>query len=245
MTETFWRVGEVARRSGLSVRTLHHYDDLGLLSPAHRSEAGYRLYSAADVARLQQIMSLRELGLPLEEIRTLLDRPDISPRRVIELHLQQLREQMELQRELCRRLELIAAQLAGAEEVSADELFHTMEVLSNMDRITTYYTPEQLETLAKRRQELGEEEVKRVEAEWPDLIARMRAEMERGTDPADEHVQALARRWRELVEAFTGGDAGIAQSLQTMYRNEPEVAGRFGPDPELFAYVGKAMAAER
>src|SRR5579872_291421 len=245
MTETFWRVGEVARRSGLSVRTLHHYDDLGLLSPAHRSEAGYRLYSAADVARLQQIMSLRELGLPLEEIRTLLDRPDISPRRVIELHLQQLREQMELQRELCRRLELIAAQLAGAEEVSADELFHTMEVLSNMDRSTTYYTPEQLETLAKRRQELGEEEVKRVEAEWPDLIARMRAEMERGTDPADEHVQALARRWRELVEAFTGGDAGIAQSLQTMYRNEPEVAGRFGPDPELFAYVGKAMAAER
>lgn len=243
MTAASWRVGELARRTGLSVRTLHHYDEIGLLSPRQRTDAGYRLYTASDVARLQQIKSLRELGFSLEEIRTFLDRPDASPRHVIALHIQRIKEQMELQSELCRRLEAIAAQLSRAEEVSADEFFHTMEVMSMMDRINSYYTPEQLETLAQRRQQLGEEEIKRVEAEWPELITRVRAEMERGTDPSDERVLALARRWLALVESFTGGDPAIAKSLQTMYQNEPVVLPQFGVDSDLGPYVSKAMVA--
>ncbi|HEX8919569.1 MAG TPA: MerR family transcriptional regulator, partial [Chloroflexota bacterium] len=160
-TET-WRVGEIAMRTGLSVRTLHHYDEIGLLSPARRSEAGYRLYGASDVARLQQIMSLRGLGFPLEEIRTILDRPDVSALRIIVLHTRRLRELIETQRELCRRLELIAAQLSTAEEISADELFQTLELMSMTDRIKSYYTPEQLETLERRRQELGANEIRSV-----------------------------------------------------------------------------------
>jgi DNA-binding transcriptional MerR regulator len=242
MSAVLWKVGELARRTGLSVRTLRYYDEIGLLRPTHHSEAGYRLYAPPDIARLQQIRSLRELGFPLEEIRTLLDRPDVSPQRVIALQLCRLKEQMERQRELCRRLEVIAARLSAAEEVSADEFFKTMEIMSMMDRIKTYYTPEQLETLEQRRQALGEDEIKRVEAEWPQLIAQVRAEMERGTDPGDERVQALARRWKTLVEAFTGGDPGITQSLQSMYRNEPQVDQQSGLDPELFAYVSRAMA---
>jgi DNA-binding transcriptional MerR regulator len=243
VAETRWTVGELARRTGLSVRTLHHYDEIGLLSPARRSEAGYRLYSAADVVRLQQIKSLRELGFPLEEIRTFLQRPDISPLRVVELHLARLREEMALQRDLCTRLEAIAAHLAAAEEVSADEFFRTMEVMSMMDRVKTYYTPEQLEALEQRRQQLGEDEVRRVEQAWPELIAAMRAEMEGGTDPADPRVQTLAVQWKGLVEAFTGGDEGITGALGTMYRTEPEVGARFGLDGELFAYVERAMDA--
>ena len=69
MQPTAMKVGELAKRTGVSVRTLHYYDEIGLLSPSHRSEAGYRLYSAEDIARLQQIKSLRQLGFRLEEIR--------------------------------------------------------------------------------------------------------------------------------------------------------------------------------
>lgn len=241
VTETCWTVGALARRTGLSIRTLHHYDEIGLLSPMHRSEAGYRLYSAADLARLQQIKSLRALRFSLEEIRTLLQRPDVSALRVLELHLTRLREDMALQRELCARLEAIAAHLAVSEEISADEFFHTLEVMTMMDRIKTYYTPAQLETLEQRRRQPGEEEIRRVEGTWPELIAAMRGEMERGTDPADPRVQTLAAQWKALVEAFTGGDEGIADTLGTVYRNEPEAGARFGLDGELFAYVGRAM----
>ena len=69
-------VGEVSELARVTVRTLHHYDELGLLSPSERSEAGYRLYSYDDLARLQEILILRALGFPLAEIASLLDDPD-------------------------------------------------------------------------------------------------------------------------------------------------------------------------
>ena len=98
------KVGELARRTGLTVRTLHHYDEIGLLQPSLHTEAGHRLYTAADVARLQQVLSLRQLGFGLEEIRACLDRPGFSPLEVIRQHVARLREQIECQRELGARL---------------------------------------------------------------------------------------------------------------------------------------------
>src|SRR5947209_7883025 len=95
------RVGDLARKAGVSVRTLHYYDEIGLLSPRQRSAAGYRLYGEAEIVRLQQIRSLQELSFTLDEIRWLLDRPDGGVLPVIELHIGRLREQMELQRSLC------------------------------------------------------------------------------------------------------------------------------------------------
>src|SRR4051794_36397656 len=92
-----WRVGELAERTGLTVRTLHHYDAIGLLSPSGRTSSahgsGHRLYTAADVARLQQIVSLKHLGFALEQIRDYLAGADYDPRRVVRLHLERVRGQ--------------------------------------------------------------------------------------------------------------------------------------------------------
>src|SRR5579871_1605575 len=92
------KVGELARRTGLTVRTLHHYDAIGLLKPSLHTESGHRLYTAADVARLQQVLSLRQLGFSLEQARDCLDRPGFAPLEVIRLHVERLREQVRLQR---------------------------------------------------------------------------------------------------------------------------------------------------
>src|SRR4051794_21094119 len=110
------KVGELARRTGLTVRTLHHYDEIGLLRPSLHTESGHRLYTGRDIARLQQVISLRQLGFSLEEVRDCLNRPDFSPMEVIDLHLARLREQIELHRQLCDRLELIAGRLRTAGE---------------------------------------------------------------------------------------------------------------------------------
>src|SRR5262245_33418515 len=98
------KVGELAKRTGLTVRTLHHYDAIGVLKPSLHSGSGYRLYAAQDIARLQQVLSLRQLGFSLDEVRECLDRPGFSPLEVIGLHLARLREQMESQRRLCGQL---------------------------------------------------------------------------------------------------------------------------------------------
>src|SRR6476659_3673791 len=97
------KVGELARRTGLTIRTLHHYDAIGLLRPSLYTESGHRLYTAGDVARLQQVLSLRQLGFSLEQARDCLDRPGFSPLEVIRLQLAHLQEQIELQRNLCAR----------------------------------------------------------------------------------------------------------------------------------------------
>ncbi|HEU4390473.1 MAG TPA: MerR family transcriptional regulator, partial [Blastocatellia bacterium] len=97
MPRALWKVGELARETGLSIRTLHYYDEIGLLQPSHKTDSGHRLYTSRDVERIQQIVSLKQLGFPLDEIRDMLNRADFSPLRVVEMHLERLREQISLQ----------------------------------------------------------------------------------------------------------------------------------------------------
>ncbi len=242
-----WKVGELAARTGLSVRALHYYEEIGLLSPSRRTEAGHRLYAADDVLRLQRIVSLRHLGFTLEEIRACLrDGSGFPARRVVELHAARVRERMRSQQRLLHRLEALAFRLdPAAEEVPAGEFTQAvMEVIEMSERVERYYTPEQLEALERRRRELGEERIRAVEAEWPRLMEGVRAEMEAGTDPADERVQRLAKRWMELVGEFTGGDPGIERSVGNMWRQEENIHGiDTGEMREMMAYVSRATAA--
>jgi DNA-binding transcriptional MerR regulator len=216
------KVGELARRTGLTVRTLHHYDEIGLLKPSLHTEAGYRLYTRADVARLQQVVSLRQLGFALDEVRDCLDRPGFAPLEVIRLHVARLREQIELQRKLCERLEALAEHLRTAAEVSADEFLFTIEVMTMIEK---YYTPEQMAQFDARAKEVGQEAIDQAPQQWDDLFKAVTAEMDTGTDPADPKAQELAKRWLALVTLATGGDPGIFNSLRRMYENEDNVMG--------------------
>lgn len=242
---TVWKVGELARRTGLSVRTLRYYDEIGLLSPSRRTESGHRLYAADDVVRLQQIRSLRTLGFGLEEIRNCLRRPSFSARRVVELHLSRLEERIRAQQRLRDLLRIVAARLDPAEEVSAGEFMEmATEVIEMSEKIEKYYTPEQLEQLEERRRELGEERIKEVEAEWPRLMQEIRTEMDAGTDPAEVRVQLLARRWMGLVHEFTGGDSGIHRSLHDMWQQEENLYGvDTGDTRAMGEYISRALAA--
>jgi DNA-binding transcriptional MerR regulator len=238
------KVGELARRTGLTVRTLHHYDEIGLLRPALHTESGHRLYAAGEVARLQQVLSLRQLGFSLEEIRGCLDRPGFSPLEVIRLHVARLRDQIALQRRLCERLEAVADRLQAAGEVSADELIRTIEEIT---MIESYYTPEQMEDLKKRGEQLGPEGIRRSQEEWAELIAEVRAAMEAGTDPTAPDVQAMARRWMALVDAFTGGDPGVERAAGRVWQEQGDtIVARHGTqyDPRgVSDYIGRAIAA--
>ena len=245
--KTAWKVGDLADRTGLSVRTLHHYDEIGLLSPAGRTGSGHRLYSAEDVLRLQRIRSLRALGFGLEEIREFLEKPGFSVRGVIELHILGLEEQIRLRQELLHRLEVVAARLRSAQEISAEELVRTaMEGIEMSERFEKYYTPEQLEALGRRREEVGEERIRAAEAEWAELMEQVRQEMEAGTDPSSERVQSLASRWMERVNEFTGGDPGIARSVGNMWQQEENIHGIDTAEMRrMMAYISRAMASNQ
>ena len=234
-----YTVSQIARRTGISVRALHHYEAKGLLAPAARSDAGYRLYGERELARLQHIVSLKALGFSLEEIGACLaaDAPTLA--QTLTRQIERLRAHVISQQELLRRLERVAEQAARGEDIGADALFNSIEATTTMEK---YFTPDQMRAIEARGTELGAERIRDVEQAWPQVIAGMKAAFDLDKDPAAPEVQALARRWRALVREFTGGDAGIRRSMNTMFREEPAtMQQRTGIDPALMAYASKAI----
>jgi DNA-binding transcriptional MerR regulator len=233
------KVGDLASLAGVSVRTLHHYEEIGLLVPSRRSDAGHRLYARSDVARLARIAGLTALGFSLEQTRACLDDEAWSPLRVVEDHLARARESLEEQRAVCARLERLRDDLLRG----GDDIEHFIETVEVMNMIERYYTDEQRAELARRREELGDD-VKSVEDRWQALFAEVKAELERGTPADAPAAQELARRWRDLtretVAGFTGGDPGIAASLQRMVEEQPLHKIHPSFDPAVFAFMKKA-----
>ena len=126
-------------------------------------------------------------------------------------------------------------------ETSSEELITTIGWVTMYEK---YYTKEQLDQLARRGEQVGEARMREVQQEWTELFAAVRAEMQKSTDPTSPAVRELGAKWQALVAEFTGGDAGIAASLQRMYQNEPAVRERAGVDPELYAYISRAFPQE-
>ncbi len=186
-----WKVGQLAQLTGLTVRTLHHYDQVGLLCPSTRTPSGHRLYDEQDVRRLYRIVALRELGLPLDVIGDLLTgEPDLAD--LLRDHLAHVDKQLATIQALRHRLAgMVAAMQALGPPPSADLLVLIEQVRKVDEIMKRYFTDEQLATLTQRHEQVGEAATASVIAEWPQLIAQVQAELDAGTDPAAPKVQAL------------------------------------------------------
>jgi DNA-binding transcriptional MerR regulator len=227
----------------MSVRALHHYDEIGLLTPSLRTPSGHRLYQDADIARLQQIQSLRVMGIPLDEVKRLLDGAEMTPREVIDLHLARLHEQIALQNRLAERIQSLATHMDRVESTSIDDLCQIIHAMTTMEK---YFTTEQLEVLRDRRTSITQEHMDEVRDSWNEIIPKVRNAMAANVDPTSPEILAIAKRWKALVEEFTGGDPKIAQAVKTMYEQEgPALQQQLGevPTPDMFVYMGKAFAA--
>ncbi len=238
-----FRVGDIAARTGVSVRTLHHYDEIGLLRPAHRTVSahgsGHRLYSVADLSRLQQILSLRQLGFTLDEIADALAGPRFDPLAVVRLHLARAKEVLKSQHQLCDRLEHLAGHLERAEEVSADTFLRTVEA-TIMAENHFNLPPDQAATLAAHWAQYSPADIEAVQNEWPILIGKVKDAMTAKKDPRSPEVRALAARADELTRMFTGGNASVSAQLRQRYESDPELQQKAGIDPAVMAYLAQA-----
>ena len=240
MTGGHWKIGELARIAGVTVRALHHYDSVGLLVPSERTGGGHRLYSAADVERLYKLLALRQVGLPLEEIGPLLDSPD-GIGDTVRRQLGRVEQQLGALEQLRLRLTRLLAAVDGGE----DSTQHLLDAMEAMTMFEKYYTPEQLQQLEERRNALGEDQIKAVEQEWRKIYAKLADLRSRDVDPADAEAQAVGDRAGELIQMFTGGDPGIAESLRRMYEQEdPQKLTRGMGDPADMEYMAAIRRAK-
>ncbi|MCX4972535.1 MULTISPECIES: MerR family transcriptional regulator [unclassified Streptomyces] len=215
-------VGQVAGFAGVTVRTLHHYDEIGLLAPSGRSHAGHRRYSDADLDRLQQILFYRELGFPLDEVAALLDDPEADPRA-------HLRRQHELLTARIERLQKMAAAVEHAMEarkmginLTPEEKF---EVFGDKDPEAHAEEAERrwggTEAYAesqRRAARYTKDDWKRMQAEVASWGERYDALMEAGEPPTGERAMDMAEEHRQhITKWFYECSYETHQGLAGMY----------------------------
>jgi DNA-binding transcriptional MerR regulator len=244
-----FRVREFAQMASVTVRTLHHYDRIGLLRPARSGQNGYRLYVESDLGRLEQILVLRFLGLPLKQIRDLLKSTSALP----SVLRRQQRVLAEKRNRLDKAIQAISAALHAMEASGLPQwnlfkvIIKEIEMQNNSDWTVRYYSDEAKARLEQRKGLWMPELQERVSREWAELFRDIEAAL--GSDPASARAQALAARWRKLVEGFTGGDPEIQKGLNAMYADQANWPGErkqaFGIRPEIQDFIHKALKAAR
>jgi MerR family transcriptional regulator, thiopeptide resistance regulator len=197
-----YKVHEFAELSGVTVKTLHHYDRLGLLKP-RRAETGYRIYTECDLERLQQVVALKYLGLSLHQIRVVLDRAPLELSDALRLQRRVLEEK---QRHLAHALNaIVEAEKSIRPGEAADpailkRLIETINLQDRAEVLKKYWSDE-----VWKKSELALDKFKNGSIEeWKNLMREIAAAAAFGEDPASEKAQALGERYVELMEKSAG-----------------------------------------
>jgi DNA-binding transcriptional MerR regulator len=200
-----YRVADVARQSGVSIRALHHYDAIGLLVPTGRTEAGYRLYTDADLLRLQQILIGRELGFSLEEIKRSLNDPRFDQRQAL---VEQRRRLEAKARSLDQMLRAIDAALSvvghdpQGGRMDMKELFNGFDPSAYEAEAEKRWGGEAYEESKRRVKGYTAEDWKRWKTENAAVYGDAAAAMGRGVDPVSPEARAIAERHRLSIDTW-------------------------------------------
>ena len=216
-----YRVADVARLSGVSIRTLHHYDAIGLLVPTGRTEAGYRLYTDADLLRLQQILIQRELGFPLEQIKRSMNDPRFDHRSAL---VEQRRRLEEKARALGGMLRAVDAALAVVTPDPKGGTMDMKEIFGGFDpsayeaEVEERWGGDALDESRRRVKGYTAEDWKRWKAENAAIYGDAAAAMRRGIDPASAEAMQIAERHRLSIDTwFYPCSRGMHAGLADMY----------------------------
>ncbi|NUR72342.1 MAG: MerR family transcriptional regulator [Hamadaea sp.] len=217
MEQRRWRVGELAAATGLTVRALHHFDEIGLLRAAERSSAGHRLYTPADLRRLYRIVALRQLGIPLGDIGHSLDGEPDDLAYAVSRQLEHAEAELTRWEAVRRRLTKLSAALRQS-DLPVRELLDTMEVIVR----ERYFSDEQLARMKERHSAgFGEwmASITALDQRAAELVATE-------VDPSADEARELVRRWNAVMAEMSGGDRSIVARMYAKLdgRGAPEAS---------------------
>lgn len=241
-------VGDLARLTGVTVRALHHYDEIGLVRPSERTAAGYRLYTDADVHRLQQVLLFRELGLPLEEIASAID--EVAGRdELLRHHRKALVAKRNRLDAMLAAVDAALAQKEGQEQMQPDDVKKMFDGFDHSqyeaEAEQRWGNSEAFKESTRRTKKYGPAEWQQIKDQWAAIYSALADLMNANVAVTDTRVQALVEQHREHIDRwFYPCSKEMHKNLGAMYVADPRFAANLDKTGPGFAqYLSDAIAA--
>jgi DNA-binding transcriptional MerR regulator len=238
-----YTVKKLAQLAGVSVRTLHYYDRIGLLKPAFLTAGGYRQYREAEVLKLQQILFFKELGFELAEIKSIIASPNFDLFRSLQDHRRLLAGKLKRTRQLMTTIDRTIQKLEGEREMEIREYyegFSEEKIERYRNEVKEHWGAKTLEESEARVLEMGKETFSELQEEGSAIFQEIARDMDKG--PGSPEIQALIYRWRQWLEHFHHYSDEAVMGLGQMYSNHPEFMAFFEKiRPGLASFLARAV----
>lgn len=240
-----YRVGEIARIAGISVRTLRHYDDVGLLKPATREASGYRIYDDDSLLRLQQILIHRELGFSLDEIAGVLDNPKFDIAAALKRQRANLEERETQTRKMIDTIDRTLDALSGSRRnVSMAQIFDGFDPkLYEAEAEERWGETAYWRESRKRAATLTQDDLNEANAENREVLERLAELANEGANPDDSRVQHQVDRYHAHISRwYYSCERAHLRNLAQLYEDDPRFAATFNAvSPGLAEYIIQAF----
>ena len=239
-------IREFAKLTRVTVRTLHYYDQIGLLEPSFERPNGYRVYTDADLLKLQQIVTLKFMGFSLEEIRNLLDSKGYEAVKSLKVQAAAVKDEIARLREASRAIEQVLSRLEKDGRIHRQKLIKIMEVIQMGEDVKKswqekFFSEADLKEFAEIGKKYTPEAMAAYQKRWAALIDEVKANL--GLDPASEKAQDLGRRWTALLDEGYGGHPELKSKIAKAYSSGAVPKEYDMIAPEVWDFIKKVHAA--
>ncbi len=236
-------VKQLSKMAGVTPRTLHHYDDIGLLKPSRIGDNGYRYYGEEALLKLQQILFYRELNMPLDEIRKIMGRHDFDVLSALETHKESLSRQMERTKRLLITVDNTINHLKGEKIMSQNNYFEGFseeEQEKYAQEAEQLYDPETVRESNRKWKAYSAAKKEAIMAEGSAVYKDMIAAMPKGA--SSDEVQAIVERWRKHMDYFWTPNLDQLVALANGYNDDPKFKANFDKmHPQLAEFMREAV----
>lgn len=229
------KVGQLAKKVCLSVRTLHHYDEIGLLSPSVRTEAGHRLYNTKDISRLHRIQALKQIGLSLQQVAEIIHANSQPLPNVIAQQINNLEREIEQAIQLKAKLIHLQSTLHAEQEPDIETWLDTLALMNVYEKYLTLAEIEELNSHAMAAKH-------EIENDWPEMVKKLRAFMDQKVPADNEDVTEFIILWTKMLERLVGNNPNLLLKVHSM-SSETEMQIQRGISPAMMEYLREAMSA--
>lgn len=235
--DNYLKIGELANITGVTVRTLHYYDEFGLLKPVQITETGHRLYNLKSITELYRIIAMKNLGFNLDEIKDLIMTKDIDIYKLVDIQVSSIQEEIGHKQLLLTKLLKLKHKLKDNNYVSTEDFQRIVPFINaSADK---FFTKEQFEKLKNHHESLNNES--EIVSEWMAFILKLETCYKNKLPKTDPYAIECIEYWRKITTQFIGDDKQMEKSILSFHSTQESSQLKYGLTDELYQYLMSLM----